>query len=318
MWLAICGHLPDFSLVLPLEFKLLSIIASAGESGVIQGDLIKTSGQDKRSVPNRTKILQGKGYIEKRRIQVRGSQTSLLLLRKFVKAQSGPAPNTSVVGSIKDDGDDSAVNFIDFTVLLPKLFEHLRKDKIITYSSLRHRVGMNQSRWVAKSFSRLIRRLEESGHVQRVRARSKYSASLKWFYPSVKYIRDPSEGELKRYVSTKLDLGQVTDEISHLDAQDEDDEELAADEGAIVTQEPEPEEQLVEMERPTVQWNPDRQLTHTVLDVIRKAGSEGITIQVSILQSCATHFLLNEISISVIPQREFISNDRSRICCKDL
>ncbi|KAL9622568.1 MAG: hypothetical protein Q9160_003065 [Pyrenula sp. 1 TL-2023] len=279
MWLAICGHLPDFSLVLPLEFKLLSIIASAGESGVIQGDLIKISGQDKRSVPNRTKTLQVKGYIEKRRIQVRGSHTSLLLLRKFARTASGPAPNTSVVCSIKEDRDDSAVNFIDFTVLLPNLFEHLRKDKIITYKSLRHRLDMDQSKWVARSFSRLIRRLEESGHVERVRARSKDSAALKWFYPSVKYIRDPSEGELKRYVSTKLDLGQLIDETTHANVQDEDDEELAADEGAIVTQEPDPEEPLVEIERTTVQWNPDRQLTHTILDIIRQAGSEGITIQ---------------------------------------
>ncbi|KMU81479.1 hypothetical protein CISG_09050 [Coccidioides immitis RMSCC 3703] len=81
MWLTITGHKPDNYRIFPLEFTLLSIIASHKSRGVVQGDLVRLSGQDKRSVPKRTDTLQQKGYIEKKAIQYKGARTSLCILR---------------------------------------------------------------------------------------------------------------------------------------------------------------------------------------------------------------------------------------------
>lgn len=276
MWLALCGHPPDSSLVLPLEFKLLSIIASVGKNGILQGDLVKSSGQDKRSVPNRTNVLQTKGYIEKRRVQVRGTNTSLLLLRRFAEDPEARAAHGEGLQTLTDE-----TPFVDIGALLQQTFEHLRNDKIISHKTLRDRVGMGKTLWFSKKFSRLIRRLEETGCVRRVRARSKHSASLHWYYPSVKYIRDPSEMEFKYYVTTRSNIGTPNDQASGSFNQDEDDEEIAGDDTVIASEEPDPKEPLIEVGGPIAQWNPDRQFIHTLIEIIERSGEGGISIEVS-------------------------------------
>jgi len=88
MWQAIAGHGIDYSKIRALEFDLLTIIASHGEQGVSQPDVIARSGQDKRSLPHRTDILHNNGYIEKKVVQLRGCRTSLLTLKKFVRTST--------------------------------------------------------------------------------------------------------------------------------------------------------------------------------------------------------------------------------------
>lgn len=84
IWQALTGHGIDLKKVPMMEFVLLSLIASHGESGVTQPDLTVMSGQDKRSVPHRTDELCRKGYIEKRPIQSGKLRTSLCVHKKFV------------------------------------------------------------------------------------------------------------------------------------------------------------------------------------------------------------------------------------------
>src|SRR5271170_7392454 len=72
MYLAICGHVRDVNRIFDMEFALLSVIASHRETGILQGDLVRQSGQDKRTVPKRTDCLHEKGYIDKRAVQVKG------------------------------------------------------------------------------------------------------------------------------------------------------------------------------------------------------------------------------------------------------
>lgn len=84
IWKALTDHGVDRKKVPALEFVCLSLIARAGPPGMLQPDLVKLSGQDKRSVPKRTDSLQAKGYIVKEACLGGGVKTSLLRLKKFV------------------------------------------------------------------------------------------------------------------------------------------------------------------------------------------------------------------------------------------
>ena len=90
MWHALTGHGPDSSKVKSLDFICLSIIAAHGPNGIVQHDLVRISGQDKRSLPARTDRLHNDGYIEKRRVSVqlvnpsRVLHTSQCFLKRFI------------------------------------------------------------------------------------------------------------------------------------------------------------------------------------------------------------------------------------------
>ena len=90
MWHALAGHDPDFGKVKSLDFICLSIIAACGPKGILQHDLTRISGQDKRSLPARTDRLRDGGYIEKTRVCIqlsnpsRAMHTSRCVLKRFV------------------------------------------------------------------------------------------------------------------------------------------------------------------------------------------------------------------------------------------
>lgn len=91
MWHALTGHGPDLNKVRALDFACLSLIAASGPQGIYQNDLVKRSGQDKRSLPMRTERLYEDGYIHKERVCVqllnakRLMHTSHLMLKRFAK-----------------------------------------------------------------------------------------------------------------------------------------------------------------------------------------------------------------------------------------
>lgn len=96
VWYSLTGHAPDSSRVRALDFSLLSMIASYGPRGVLQHELVQASGQDKRSLPNRTDRLSADGYIVKLRVTcvVQGTNalqrklnTSLCTLARFGESQ---------------------------------------------------------------------------------------------------------------------------------------------------------------------------------------------------------------------------------------
>lgn len=75
----------DLKKVSSMQFMLLTIIAAHGSQGILQPDLVKLSGQDKRSVPHRTDELAKAGYIEKKPVSTVKMRTSLIIHKKFVK-----------------------------------------------------------------------------------------------------------------------------------------------------------------------------------------------------------------------------------------
>ena len=104
MWQALTGHGPDSSKVKSLDFICLSIIAACGAKGILQHDLVRISGQDKRSLPARTDRLHDDGYVEKKRVSVqlfnpkRLLHTSQCTLKRFVNKNSEERQQTSRPG----------------------------------------------------------------------------------------------------------------------------------------------------------------------------------------------------------------------------
>lgn len=280
MWLAITGHEPDSSRVLPLEFALLSIIASRKTGGMVQSDLVRLSGQDKRSVPQRTDSLHQKGYIEKKAIQYKATRTSLCTLAKFAGSNEAvsyahPSP----------DGTTSELNkhkIIDFSVLLTKLFTFLKEFQVISRDDLKRKMEM-QDRWHGKILRRAIQKLEAIGCVRRVRAISQYHKLMKSHHASIMLIREPTPNDIRLFHD------DISSLVTSLEAGGVEDEELAQDEAVEGTPEIDPllqdgsskEEFVVDASRKSPQWNPDRNLPNIIFDVVNGAGTNGINNQVS-------------------------------------
>ena len=91
MWPVLTDHAPDPYRVRPLDFQILSLIAAHGPKGILQHDLVRISGQDKRSVPHRTDKLKDGSYIFKESIFVwdrpnrNRIHTSLCTLSRFAQ-----------------------------------------------------------------------------------------------------------------------------------------------------------------------------------------------------------------------------------------
>lgn len=133
VWQAVTGHSIDLRKVPSMEFICLCVIATHGPGGITQPDLVKVTGQDKRSVPKRTDELARKGYIEKRPVQDGRLRTSLCVHKKFVKAGnflSRPRSIDEVFGPDKFD-------FSGFVYLLHKL---LTETPIVPMRELRKRM----------------------------------------------------------------------------------------------------------------------------------------------------------------------------------
>ena len=105
MWHTLTGHAPDSNKIKSLDFICLSIIAACGPKGILQPDLVRISGQDKRSLPARTDRLHDGGYIEKKGVSVelvnppRLLNTSKCTLKRFANGISDQTEQTSDPGS---------------------------------------------------------------------------------------------------------------------------------------------------------------------------------------------------------------------------
>ncbi|KAL4994318.1 hypothetical protein BDV10DRAFT_189124 [Aspergillus recurvatus] len=272
IWLAITGHEPDDTKVLPMEFALLSIIASRKSSGIFQPDLIKLSGQDKRSVPKRTDILQQKGYIEKRAIQLKGARTSLCTLRKFLSQDAGKsAADTSENGA-------NAIKMIDFDSFTDTLFGILREHTIISRNDLKIALGFNDH-WHWKVLSRALRKFERIGVVKRVKAMSQYAKTMKKYHPCVMLVREPTAKDIELFHDFSIhmysDIKQSDEAEFEDDAEAEDATGEASASGDIRAMEAEQDVEASGRVLPL--WSPDRVIHNQLFEVVDRAGIMGST-----------------------------------------
>lgn len=126
VWLGLTYHGVDSAKVPVKDFELLSIIARQKEKGILQPDLVRLSGQDKRSVPKRTDRLSELGYISKEAKVAPGMRTSLLIHKRFKKEEPDHSPD-----SIFENGGMVLWKFFDF------LFDFLKKQQVVGSEDLR-------------------------------------------------------------------------------------------------------------------------------------------------------------------------------------
>jgi DNA-binding Lrp family transcriptional regulator len=190
-WQTITGHAPDGSLVPPAEFQALCLIAAAGEQGILQTDLTKLSGQDKRSLPKRTDRLARNGYIKKRPCM----NTSHLLHRKFWRSVEDGSRNLPATQDIfKPDGFELGL----FMTFIAKFLE---SEGAVTLMSLHAGLGLEGA--TTKQFRRVrkgLEKLEATGVISRFRARrqERTNGSQTEYIRCIKLNRMPTDEDREK------------------------------------------------------------------------------------------------------------------------
>ncbi|KAI9845504.1 MAG: hypothetical protein M1837_004843 [Sclerophora amabilis] len=284
VWYALTGHGIDLHRCPQSEFALLSIIGAHREQGVTQIDLVRLAGQDNRSVPKRTEALRNKGYIEKRSVFIRGLRTSLLIHRRFAR----PISEVVDVNSSADPSDKNATtssgpeawtgDTIDISALMKAMFDELKSTNIITHNDFKEKLRILGLPWQSRVFSRLIRRLELIGCLRRVRAASEFSLG-DHTHKCVKYIREPEGKEWDLLWDLSMPEGvQKGDDVDlTVDA-----ESFGVDHHNIASgqrhddQDPGPD-RLHDDGRVLPQWTPHKPLGNIVLDILKAAGTRGVS-----------------------------------------
>ncbi|RDH31158.1 hypothetical protein BDQ94DRAFT_172267 [Aspergillus welwitschiae] len=283
-WLAVAGHGPDETKVFPTEFALLSIIASRKHNGIAQTELVKVSGQDKRSVPKRTDVLQQKGYIEKRAIQVKSTRTSLCTLRKFLTPEHAPVDRETGQNSNATKQE----NMIDFKEFLDQLFQILQEYQIISRNDLKQKLGF-EDHWRWRILSRALRKFERIGVLKRVRALSQYADTLKKFHPCVMLIREPTERDFELFNEFSRGILSNLEQEDNLDIEDDMEQDgtsqspLQPDSNGTVGLVK--REAVEEAGRILPSWSPDRNIHNQIFETVDQTGTDGITNQ-GILRAC--------------------------------
>ncbi|PYI21042.1 hypothetical protein BO99DRAFT_421145 [Aspergillus violaceofuscus CBS 115571] len=283
-WLAVTGHEPDETKVLPTEFALLSIIASRKHNGIVQTDLVKASGQDKRSVPKRTDALHQKGYIEKRAIQIKAARTSLCTLRRFLTPEHAPQSD--------QDSEPSGVKpkMIDFNEFNGKLFDILREYRLISRNDLKAKLGFIDH-WHWRILSRALRKFERIGVLKRVKALSQYAHTLKKFHPCVMLIREPTEKDMELFHEFSRNILANLDQEDNVEIEDEMDQEdstrgsQAPPNTTLVKR----EQEVEDAGRILPSWSPDRNIHNLIFETIDNAGTAGLTNQ-GIIRNCFGYY----------------------------
>ncbi|KAI5241313.1 hypothetical protein E4T43_05540 [Aureobasidium subglaciale] len=169
IWHALTDHDVDWKRIPKLEFHCLQVVAAAGRQGVLQPDVTRITGQDKRSVPKRTDSLASKGYISKEMCLGGGIKTSLLRLKKLTQE---PTSTFYTVNGKAGKGEGGTRRMINYEQWFSEVMSTLKKhDGLIAYEDLRKEMGIHGSRWETRALHRCIKRLERSGCIQRLRAR---------------------------------------------------------------------------------------------------------------------------------------------------
>ncbi|KAK6429870.1 hypothetical protein LTR95_013982, partial [Oleoguttula sp. CCFEE 5521] len=277
IWQAIAGHGPDYKRLPLMEFELLSIIAAYGAKGIFQPQLVRLSGQDKRSVPMRTDRLTKKGYITKESVIALKVKTSLLKLTRFAVDASALAEVDKAHKTIIIRYD---AWFSEFVRLMKE------NNNIMAFEDMRIGLGINGKRYETKTLHRCIRRLAQVGCLRKVTAReagNEYDPHAKVRHTrALQLLREPND--LDRQAFTKSVRGQgsrlTTGAIAPLGGEndgrhDADSDSDAEDLGDGVTVE-QAEEEAVQLYDTKPVWTSDLHLANLLFRCIEEAGVDGI------------------------------------------
>lgn len=288
MWFALAGHGIDFSRLQPKQFELLSLIGSSGPSGITQPELVRRSGQDKRSVPKRTDSLHENGYITKTKIRTQGAVTSLLILRQF---QSLVDTSSEPSGVFRDGKVVEFENFL-YTVLqvakrnattpLIDVWTHLvcilPLFLVLATDTPKDIIG---KRWESRQAWALLERMEAVGLIKRLKSTITMPHGRAEVRRSIQFVKTPSPVELSRFLdSTRQQLyglqsGHKDHSTINPALQSVSDEELDFYAETLVSK-----QGNMELQHRGNYWSPDRNLFNSFFDLVKSAGSNGITTMV--------------------------------------
>lgn len=143
IWIALTGHGVNHSRCPRMEFACLSVIASRRYDGIVQPELTRVTGQDKRSLPRRTDSLAKKGYIEKTLAFTRGQRTSHLILRRYANRKR-PQQFSTTDGKGSNEGHQSSTgqrtwggDFLRPSIAVRSLVAEVKNHSVITQADLK-------------------------------------------------------------------------------------------------------------------------------------------------------------------------------------
>ncbi|THV69172.1 hypothetical protein D6D28_06103 [Aureobasidium pullulans] len=313
VWHALTDHDVDWKRIPKLEFLCLQVIAAAGRGGVLQPDVTRLTGQDKRSVPKRTDALASKGYITKEMCLGGGIKTSLLRLKKLTQE---PTSTFYVVKGEAGKGEGGTRRMVNYEQWFSEVMVTLKKHEgLIAYEDLRKEMGIHGLRWETRALHRCMKRLERVGCIQRLRARlegerpkqakrqaestkaleHRYDINPKaptakdddektehdpdnvFWVRCIKLMRDPVDKDKEAFVST-IKVGKqgkvVEDQESDAEADADDDDDYVEIDAAAL-------DGLGKMtetaKRVPPQWQPDMHHTQFFQQIIASAGTKGLS-----------------------------------------
>lgn len=216
VWKTLTGHGKDLRRVPNLEWKCLIAIGATKETGIIQGDLVRQTGQDKRSVPKRTDFLAQKGYIAKRTHMVRGTKTSKLWLARFapnLPVPSSPLGNKNLPrGSLTKDmepvpwhdqwtsRDSLGRDQISYVALGQTIIAIIKAWGTLRIRDLKSKLGILGKKWHMKVMSRFLRRFNKLGNLTYVAAR--FVGEKHVFKDCIRFTRNPTEEDWRKLMAT--------------------------------------------------------------------------------------------------------------------
>ncbi|KAK5939058.1 hypothetical protein PMZ80_008361 [Knufia obscura] len=259
IYLAICGHGPDATKVFPMEYTLLCAIAATRQDGILQGELGRSTGQDKRSVPKRTDALQAKGYIVKRTAWIGGHKTSRLILRRFTERPDPANLHTRAAYTLGD--------------LALQVFSELKESSFTTHDDLASALSMTDPAR-NRVLTQVVRLLVQRECLKKVKVAKGPGSGTDDLKICIQINREPDESDWQKRDDDTLDLHTSVDDalaIARLEltevigdaVEDNDDAPISKLPGSLSSARP--------------SWNPDRLLSNVLFDLAATAGQEGMT-----------------------------------------
>ncbi|KAI1354850.1 hypothetical protein F5Y01DRAFT_271512 [Xylaria sp. FL0043] len=294
-WRTIAGHGPDLKRVPLFEWRALVDIASVKERGILQGDLVRLTGQDKRSLPTRTDALARKGYIIKQPVVLRGGKSSKLWLAQFSEharehqEQEGLDYDKLDLSRTALTSDLNPVSFcdkwngdnIDYLALAQAFVAVVKAWALIRYCDARAKLGVEERVRQMRALAKTCRWLTNIGALSFVGA--KFAGSNRLFKDCVKYIRDPSPAEWSHFRATPK--ARMVVPSGRIGKRGEASRAVHASQSGgsrgakTVSKKPQGTKPRSEPASHTSiippPWKPQKPVPNTAFEVIKRAGSKG-------------------------------------------
>ncbi|KAI1496531.1 hypothetical protein F5X99DRAFT_65598 [Biscogniauxia marginata] len=292
-WRILTGHGPDFKRVPTFEWRALVDIASVKDKGILQGDLVRLTGQDKRSLPTRTDALAKKGYIIKQPILLRGCRSSKLWLAQFAEKAKQDADRDGLQFDKVDlskealTKDLNPVSFskmwngerLDYLAIAQAFVAVVKAWGLIRYCDARAKLDVEERVAQMRALAKTSRWLTSIGSVTFVAAR--FSHNHRLFKDCVKFLREPTPAEWRIFRTTpkaKLNVpsyrvgarGKASRAKHEALTKSRSKSKEKHTSGKRTPLEPSVKDEVI----PSL-WAPQKPITNTVFEIIKRSGPAG-------------------------------------------